>query len=100
MGLQKMASCNRPVICVAHKMAIGVGLEVFAASDIRFATEDTVFSIREPRLGLASDVGALQRLPKICSNKSLLNELAITGRDFDAKMAEAKLGLLTAVPST
>jgi len=100
LSLQKVRSCNRPVIAVAHRMAVGLGLELFAASDIRFATEDTIFSIREPRMGLAADVGGLQRMPKLCNNQSLAFELAITGRDFDARFAEEKLGFLTCVPGT
>ncbi len=35
-------------------------------------------------MGLTADVGALQRLPKIVGNYSLLGELAYTGRSFDA----------------
>ena len=58
------------------------------ACDIRLCTDDSVFAIKEVALGLAADIGTLQRMPKVMGSQSLLNELAYTGRDFDA--AEAK----------
>ena len=42
-----------------------------SACDIRFCTEDTTFQLAEVNLGLASDVGGLQRLPKIIGNQNL-----------------------------
>lgn len=44
-------------------------------------------------VGLAADIGSLQRLPKIVGNDAMARELALTGRRFDA--AEAKeMGLI------
>ena len=44
----------------------------------------------------ASDIGSLQRLPKITGNDSQARELALTGRRFDA--VEAKdMGFLSGV---
>ena len=51
------------------------------------STKDAEFSIRESKLGLVADVGALQRMPKIVS-KGLLRELAYTGKFFDAEYAK------------
>ena len=84
--------CSKPVIGVAYKVCIGAGLEMYSACDIRYATRDTVFSMREVKLGLAADVGALQRIPKACGNQSLVNSLAFTGKDFTGEFAEHKLG--------
>lgn len=39
-------------------------------------------------LGLAADVGALQRLPKIIGSESLVRELVFTGRQFSAQEAK------------
>lgn len=39
-------------------------------------------------LGLAADVGALQRLPKIVGSESLVRELVFTGRQFSAQEAK------------
>ena len=47
-------------------------------------------------MGLAADVGSLQRLPKIVGNHSLLRELAYTARRFDATEA-LQLGLISKI---
>lgn len=47
-------------------------------------------------LGLAADVGTLQRLPKITGNDSLARELAVDGREFSAQEAKS-LGLVSRI---
>eukprot|EP00438_Fugacium_kawagutii_P023252 Skav204756 [mRNA] locus=scaffold1013:221397:230009:- [translate_table: standard] len=63
--------CGKAVIACMHGAALGVALEMVCACDIRFCTEETVFQLAEVNLGLASDVGGLQRLPKIIGNQKL-----------------------------
>jgi len=53
-------------------------------------------SLQEVDIGLAADVGSLQRLPKITSNASLLYDLALTARNFGPDEA-VKLGLVSKV---
>lgn len=48
--------------------------------------------------GMAADIGTLQRLPKIAGNDSLVRELCLTGRFFDASTA-ARVGLVSRVVS-
>jgi enoyl-CoA hydratase/carnithine racemase len=43
--------------------------------------------LQEVDIGLAADVGTLNRLPKIVGNEGLVRELAYTARVFDAKQA-------------
>jgi hypothetical protein len=51
---------------------------------------------QEVKVGLAADIGTLQRLPKVVGNGSKARELALTGRQFGA--AEAKeLGFVSDV---
>ena len=52
--------------------------------------------IQEVNVGLAADIGTLQRLPKITGNDSLVRELALTGRRFGAGEAE-KMGFVGVV---
>ena len=48
---------------------------------------------QEVDIGLAADIGTLQRLPKVVGNDSLVRELVYTGRKLEA--AEAlQLGLV------
>ena len=87
--------CRKPVIAAVHGHCIGGGLNLICACDIRLAAKDALFSIREIRLGIVADIGALQRLPYIIGN-GWTSELALTGRDFSA--AEAlSMGLITRV---
>ena len=41
-----------------------------------------LLSVQEVNVGLAADIGTLQRFPKITGNSSLARELALTGRRF------------------
>ncbi|CAK9091280.1 4)-dienoyl-CoA isomerase [Durusdinium trenchii] len=63
--------CGKPVIACLHGAVLGAGLELVAACDIRFCTSDASFKLAEVDIGLASDVGGLQRLPKIIGNQTL-----------------------------
>ncbi|RYG50520.1 hypothetical protein EON67_05130, partial [archaeon] len=58
--------CSKPVIALVHGACIGGGVDLIAAADVRLASADARFSIKEVDIGLAADVGSLQRLPKVC----------------------------------
>ena len=77
---------------------LGAGVDLITACDIRIASADALFSVRETRIGLVADVGTLQRLPKIL-NAGHVAELAYTGKDIDALRAE-KIGLVNDVYET
>lgn len=47
-------------------------------------------------MGLAADIGTLQRFPKITGNDSLARELALTGRKFSAGEAK-EIGFVSRV---
>ncbi len=86
----------QPVVAAIHGACIGGGIDLIAACDIRYASAETVFSIKEVDIGLAADLGTLQRVPRITGNESLLRELAFTGRNFGSAEGQA-LGLLSRV---
>lgn len=81
-----MELCHKPVIAAIHGQCIGAGVDLIAACDIRYATQDAQFSIKEVDFGIVSDTGALQRLPHLISYGTL-SELAYTGREFGAEEA-------------
>jgi len=94
-GLTQLETCRKPVIAAIHSHCIGGGVDLISACDIRLATQDAVFSIRETRMGIIADLGTLQRLPHIIGH-GWFRELALTGRDFTA--AEAlQMGLITRI---
>lgn len=75
-----MERCPQPVIVCAHNACIGGGIDLLSAADIRFCTNDAWFTIKEVDIGLAADVGTLQRIQHVVGNASLVRELAFTAR--------------------
>jgi delta(3,5)-delta(2,4)-dienoyl-CoA isomerase len=67
--------CNKPVIAAVHGACVGGGIDLITACDIRLCTSDAWFQIKEVDIGLAADVGTLQRLPKIIGNERLRHDL-------------------------
>jgi enoyl-CoA hydratase len=102
MSLQKSITnierCSKPVIAAIHSHCIGGGIDLISACDIRIATRDAVFSIRETPMGIIADLGTLQRLPYIIGH-GWFRELALTGRNFTAEEA-LQMGLITRICDT
>ncbi|XP_067412823.1 delta(3,5)-Delta(2,4)-dienoyl-CoA isomerase, mitochondrial isoform X2 [Emydura macquarii macquarii] len=91
-----LEKCSKPVIAAVHGGCIGGGIDLISACDIRYCTQDAWFQVKEVDIGLAADVGTLQRLPRIIGNQSLVNELAFTARKMMAPEAESS-GLVSRV---
>lgn len=87
-SFNSISKCPKPVIGAIHNGCIGAGVDLITTTDIRIASKDAYFCIKETSYGMAADLGTLQRLPKIIGNQSVISELAFTGRDLSA--AEAK----------
>jgi enoyl-CoA hydratase len=84
--VSSLAETSKPVIAAVHGYCLGAGTNLVSAADLRLASSDAVFSIRETRMGLVADVGALQRLPGIIGQAATA-EMALTGADYDAAWA-------------
>ncbi len=87
-----VADCPKPVVAAVHGYCIGGGVDLVAACDIRLASADAVFSVREAKVAIVADLGSLQRLPRIVGAGHLA-ELAFTGKDIDAERAR-RIGLV------
>ncbi|MDD4868183.1 MAG: crotonase/enoyl-CoA hydratase family protein [Mycobacterium sp.] len=94
-AITAVADCRTPTIAAVHGWCIGAGVDLISAVDIRYASADAKFSVREVKLAIVADVGSLARLPLILGDGHL-RELALTGRDVDAHRAE-KIGLVNDV---
>lgn len=92
-GINALERCRKPVIAAVHGHCIGGGVDLISACDIRMASRDAVFAIRETRVAIIADLGTLQRLPHIIGH-GWFRELALTGRDFSAEEA-LNMGLVT-----
>lgn len=94
-AINAVADCRTPTIAAVHGWCIGGALDLISAVDIRYASADAKFSMREVKLAIVADMGSLARLPLILSDGHL-RELALTGKDIDATRAE-KIGLVNDV---
>jgi enoyl-CoA hydratase len=94
-NLSAIEKCRKPVLAAIHNTCIGGGVDMVCCADMRYATEDAVFAIREVDIGMTADVGTLQRLPKLIPD-GVARELAYTGRDMDAEEAR-DVGLVNRV---
>ncbi|GAB5356312.1 hypothetical protein AAMO2058_000280000 [Amorphochlora amoebiformis] len=81
--------CLKPVLCAIHGATIGGAIDMITAADIRFCTKDAFFSVKEVDIGIAADVGTLQRLPKVIGSESLVRELCFTARKMYADEAKS-----------
>jgi enoyl-CoA hydratase len=91
-SITAVAKCPKPVIAAVHGYCIGGGVDLIAACDIRLASADAIFSVREAKVAIVADLGSLQRLPAIISAGHLA-ELAFTGKDITAERAK-EIGLV------
>lgn len=94
-GISSLATCSKPVIAAVSGWCIGGGVDLISAADVRLASADAKFSVREAKLAIVADVGSLQRLRGIIG-EGQLRELALTGKDISADRA-AQIGLVNAV---
>jgi len=101
-GLRQLMRCfdaldeaRFPVICAVQGGCIGGALDLATACDIRLATADAFFSLQEIHIGMAADLGVLQRLPRIVA-PGVARQMAYTGERVPADRALA-IGLVNAV---
>jgi len=78
---------QRPTIAIVQGHCLGAGLELALCCDIRLCSSDTLFALPEAKLGFITDVGGLQRLPKVVG-KGHAREIAFRGHRLDAKRAK------------
>ena len=79
-------NCRKPVLAAIQGYCIGGAIDLVSACDMRYCTVDAQFSIKEVDMGMAADVGTLQRLPRIIGD-GMMRELAFTGRTIDGAEA-------------
>ncbi len=90
-----LAGLTKPVFAMLGGDAIGQGLEIALAADIRIAAETARFALPQAAGGRLPGDGGSQRLPRVVGRAKAL-ELLLTGETIDA--AEAKrIGLVSRV---
>lgn len=94
-SITSVAECPKPVVAAVHSWCIGGGVDLITACDIRLASADAKFSVRETKIAMVADVGTLQRLPRVLAPGHVA-ELVYTGKDIDAACAK-EMGLVNEV---
>ena len=94
-ALTSLERCRKPVLAAIAGGCIGGGVDLITCADMRYASSDAFFTIKEIDIGMVADVGTLQRLPKLIG-QGITRELAYTGRRFDAAEAQG-MGLVNRV---
>lgn len=87
-----------PVIAAIQGGCIGAGVDLVTACDLRLCSADAFFVIQEINVGLAADLGTLQRLAKLIP-PGLAREYAYSGRRLSAERA-LQIGFVNSVHPT
>jgi enoyl-CoA hydratase len=91
-----MRSCPQPIIAAVHGPAMGGGLSLALASDIRLASEDAMFCAQYINIGLGgADLGSSYFLWRIVGWGKAA-EMCLTGKRFYAEEA-LRIGLVNYV---
>jgi len=91
-NINAIEKCSKPVLAAIHNGCIGGGVDIVAACDLRYCSDDAYFTIKEIDMGMVADLGTLQRLPKFVK-PAVVAEMAFTGRKVGAVEAK-EIGLV------
>ena len=90
-----LENLEKPVVAAINGYALGGGLEVAMACDLRIASENARMGQTEVNIGLIPGWGGTQRLTRLVG-MTKAKELVFTGKMFDARTAE-QLGIVNIV---
>jgi 2-(1,2-epoxy-1,2-dihydrophenyl)acetyl-CoA isomerase len=90
-----IARLGKPVIAGVNGVAVGAGLSLALACDLRLASDAALFSTGFSAIGLALDAGGSYHLPRLVGSGRAF-ELAYSSRRLDAEEA-SRLGLVEVV---
>lgn len=85
----------KPLIAAVNGLALGAGMEMALACDIRIASENARFGFPEVKVGMFPAGGGTQRLPRLIP-AALAAEMILTGKLIDAGEA-FRIGLVNRV---
>lgn len=94
-GITARFDLDKPVIAAVNGLAMGGGFETALACDLLIAEEHAIFSLPEPRVGLAAVAGGLVRLPRMIPQKQAMG-MILTSRRVSAEEG-MKMGFVNEV---
>ncbi len=83
-GLTSRFDLHKPVIAAVGGVAMGGGFEIALACDLIVASENAIFALPEPRVGLLAAAGGVHRLPRQIGMKRAMG-MILTGRRVSAE---------------
>jgi enoyl-CoA hydratase/carnithine racemase len=95
LNLANALNSCKPLIAAINGAALGGGLEIALACDLRIAAENAIFAMPEITLGLIPGWGGTQRLPRMIP-MARAAELLLTGKPISAQEAY-RIGLVNRV---
>jgi enoyl-CoA hydratase len=90
-----LALCPKPSVAAIHGVALGGGLELALACDLRVAEDGARLGVPEIKLGVLPGAGGTARLPRLLP-KALAKQLLLSGEPLSAADAH-RLGLVNEV---
>jgi enoyl-CoA hydratase len=93
--VRNIANLRKPTIAMINGFALGGGLELAMACDLRIASHDARFGQTEANVGILPGYGGTQRLTRLVG-LGRAKELVFTGRIISAQEAE-RIGLVNCV---
>lgn len=96
-ALELIEKNRKPVIAAVNGYALGGGLEVALACDIRIMSDNATVGLPEAGLGVIPGAGGTQRLTRICG-MGIAKQLILTGYSMNAEEAVRCSLAMKAVP--
>ena len=94
--MQRLHGSEIPVIAAVNGVAVGAGMALALAADVRFASPQAAFHVGAVKIGLsAGECGISYHLPRLVGAGRAF-EIMLTGRAVDAAEAE-RIGLVTQI---
>ena len=93
--MDEVEALPQPTIAVVNGFALGGGMELLLACDLRVAAPHAQFGLTETSLAIIPGAGGTQRLPRLVG-RSRAKDLILTARKIDAQEAE-RIGLVNRI---
>ncbi|HXO66728.1 MAG TPA: enoyl-CoA hydratase/isomerase family protein [Candidatus Dormibacteraeota bacterium] len=91
----RLERIGKPSVASMQGAAVGAGLQLGLACDLRVAADDLRMGVFEIHYGIVPDLGGIHRLVQLCG-PSRAKDLAMTGRDVSPEEA-MRIGLVDRV---